>query len=448
VNEVITENGCVRGVRTTDGREAKAWIVIEATEFGDVLSLSGAAHRFGREARSDTGEAVAPDHADDIIQDVTQCITLRDFGPSADMTIPAPPGYNPAVYTGSVRETADPNVKYPFRMHFLEEVLSYGRLPNDRMMLNWPNRGNDEFAPELIQQSPEDRPKTHGRLKNQALGFLHYLQTACGCQRWGIDTEAFPTADGLPIIPYIRESRRLEAMVMLHLDDVVDRHANPDRPLYQTGVAVGDYFIDHHHNALLLTDRQPKLCRDHLFPPIQSVTVPLGCLIPQSLDGLIAAEKSIGVTHAVNGVTRLQPIVMNIGQAAGTLAALAAQRRQQPRSVDPRAVQQTLLDSGALLMPFADAGHSHPNFAPIQRVAVAGIMRGFDSPRHCEFRPDSPVNSDTLDEIIGTLTAAGLKADSLRDFEGMPRGALAVEIDQRFDPFHRVELRIPLFSHS
>lgn len=448
VAEILREGDRVLGVVTADGREARAWVTIEATEWGDVLALSGAAHRFGREARSETGEAVAPDEADDIIQDFTQCLTLRDFGPGADRTVPAPSGYDPRLYDGSVKEFIRTSQEFPFRLHTLDEVLSYGRLPNGKMMLNWPNRGNDFFAPEIVLMPPGERPAAFQTLKRHALGFLHYLQTVCGCENWGIDRDDHPTSDGLPLIPYVRESRRAEATVTMHLSDVVDRYANPERPLHRTGVAVGDYFIDHHHNALLLTDRQPKLCRDHLFPPIQAVSVPLGCLIPLTMDGLIAAEKSIGVTHAVNGVTRLQPIVMNIGQAAGALAALAARRQQQPRGVDPRAVQQALLDAGALLMPFADAGIDHPQFQAIQRVALSGLMRGVESPRHCEFRPDETVTPDLLSEIHGALRATGIAADRFEEFEGMTRATLATELDHRVDPFHRVDLNIPSLTHS
>ena len=41
------------------------------------------------------------------------------------------------------------------------------------------------------------------------------------------------------------------------------------------------------------------------------------------LKDLIVAEKSISVSNIINGTTRLQPMVMQIGQAAGALAALA-----------------------------------------------------------------------------------------------------------------------------
>ncbi|MBN1478317.1 FAD-dependent oxidoreductase, partial [Candidatus Sumerlaeota bacterium] len=413
VTEALVTDGRITGVRTEDGREVRAPAVIDATECGDVIALSGAAHRFGRESRAQTGESTAADEPDNVIQDLTWVLTLREHGPGDSHLIPRPPGYDPSLYAGSVRETVSDPDQFPFTVHPWEEMIQYGRLPNGRFMLNWPNSGNDIFAPEYILQSPAERPATVERMKRHALGFLHYLQTVCGHPEIGIDREAFPTPDGHPLIPYVRESRRIEATVMLHLGDVVDRHADIGRPMFMTGIAVGDYFIDHHHNSHLNSHGAVDICSDQRFPEIQAVTVPLGCLIPLEIDGLIAAEKSIGVTHSVNGVTRLQPIVMNTGQAAGALAALAVRRGCQPRGVNPREVQQALLNAGALLMPFADVGPEHLSFQPIHRVAVSGVMRGRDQPRLCEFRPDEEISGEDLQLALETLQRAGLGMEDL-----------------------------------
>lgn len=438
VARVLREGRRVAGVVTEDGREVRAPLTIDATEYGDVIALAGAPFRLGRESRAQTGESCAPEHPDNVIQDYTYCMILRDFGPGADRTVPRPPGYAPEKYVGSIREfTPDPDAR-PHTVHSWERMISYGRLPNDLYMINWPIRGNDFFAPELVTQSADERRRTYQRMKEHSLGFLHYIQTVAGHPELGIAEGEIPTPDGLPFIPYIRESRRLEAAVMLCLDDVVDRHARPERPLFKTGVAVGDYFIDHHHTATIDTD--PLLTTER-FPPIQAVTVPLGCLIPVDLDGLLGAEKSIGVTHAVNGVTRLQPIVMNIGQAAGALAALAVRQGREARAVDPRDVQQALLDAGALLMPFADVGPEHRAFQAIHRVAVAGVMRGFDQERRCEFRPEAVCSEEEIRAALRAATGDPAVPAERLGLSGRPtRADLAVAIDRVFAPFRSLPL--------
>ncbi len=58
-----------------------------------------------------------------------------------------------------------------------------------------------------------------------------------------------------------------------------------------------------------------------MVPPRKvSETKPAG---PSESEGIIVAEKSISVSNIVAGTTRLQPVVLGIGQAAGTLAAVA-----------------------------------------------------------------------------------------------------------------------------
>lgn len=53
----------------------------------------------------------------------------------------------------------------------------------------------------------------------------------------------------------------MDGVVRMTLDDVTDRYA---RPLYRTGISVGDYPVDHHRNCR--TDL-PKI----LFPPVPVV---------------------------------------------------------------------------------------------------------------------------------------------------------------------------------
>ncbi len=172
------------------------------------------------------------------------------------------------------------------------------------------------------------------------------------------------------MIPYHRESRRVTGKALFTVNHVSKPYDQP-QPLYRTGVAVGDYTIDHHHDKN--TDA-PQI--DFVKIRVPSYNVPLGSLVPESVEGIIVAEKSIGVTNIVNGATRLQPVVMGIGQAAGALAAVALRNNTDPSKIDIRAVQQALLDSRAYIMPFIDVPAENPHFAAIQRIGAAGVLKG------------------------------------------------------------------------
>jgi hypothetical protein len=82
-------------------------------------------------------------------------------------------------------------------------------------------------------------------------------------------------------------------------------------------------------------------------PAGDAYDIPLRCLLPQDVDGVLVAGRCISGTHEAHSSYRVTPTAMATGQAAGVCAALAARQGTSPRSVDPRAVQGELLRQGA-----------------------------------------------------------------------------------------------------
>ena len=175
--------------------------------------------------------------------------------------------------------------------------------------------------------------------------------------------------------------------------DIAEPFGSRD-PLYRTGVSVGDYPIDHHHK------RNPTAPQHLWFVPVPSFSVPLGALVPETVDGLVVADKAISVSNVANGTTRLQPVVLLTGQAAGALAALAARDGREPRAVPVRDVQRALLGAGAFLLPYLDVPPTDPQFARIQRVGATGILKGrglsHQWANQTWFYPGFPIDAATL----------------------------------------------------
>jgi hypothetical protein len=117
------------------------------------------------------------------------------------------------------------------------------------------------------------------------------------------------------------------------------------------------------------------------------------------------ADKAISVSNVANGTTRLQPVVLLTGQAAGALAALAVRQGREPRAVPVREVQRALLAAGAFLLPYLDVPPEHPQFVRIQRVGATGILKGKGVPHlwanQTWFYPDFPIDAATLAEGLG-----------------------------------------------
>ena len=72
------------------------------------------------------------------------------------------------------------------------------------------------------------------------------------------------------------------------------------------------------------------------FKQSKGYTIPYGCLVPKTKDGLLLAGRNISGTHKAHSNFRVMPICANIGQAAGTAAALCAQQYKKPRVLEEK----------------------------------------------------------------------------------------------------------------
>ena len=83
--------------------------------------------------------------------------------------------------------------------------------------------------------------------------------------------------------------------------------------------------------------------------PFNEFSVPLGCILPKGIEDLLVPGRCLSTTHEADGWTRSQPMVMQVGEAAGVVAALAAKEGVSPRALDIRKAQNRLLAQGAHL---------------------------------------------------------------------------------------------------
>jgi 2-polyprenyl-6-methoxyphenol hydroxylase-like FAD-dependent oxidoreductase len=77
--------------------------------------------------------------------------------------------------------------------------------------------------------------------------------------------------------------------------------------------------------------------------------IPYRALVPRTIENLLVAGRCFSSDVAANDVLNLIPFCIQMGEAAGTAAALSLKEHINPRRVDYKAVQQRLLDQGAWL---------------------------------------------------------------------------------------------------
>jgi hypothetical protein len=132
----------------------------------------------------------------------------------------------------------------------------------------------------------------------------------------------------------VRETRRILGEYLLTAEDVLSARRFDDV------IARGTYPIDIHSP----TGKGTIL---RAVPPGEAYEIPLRCLLPRDVDGILTSGRCISGTHEAHSSYRVTPTAMATGQAAGVCAALAAARARPPRRVPAREVQQELMRQGA-----------------------------------------------------------------------------------------------------
>lgn len=397
-------------LKTADGKKHKvdAKILIDGTELGDIASAVGVGYDLGMESRYVTGEEIAPDSARNIIQDLTMVAILKDYG--HDVTMAEPEDYDPDEFACTCINDLCTNPERVTQNHTPDHMITYGKLPNGKYMINWPIEGNDIYL-NIVEMTPEEREEALEEAKAKTLRYVYFLQKELGFNNLGLADDEFPTDDLLPLMPYHRESRRIHGLTRFTLNHIVTPYDTHD-PLYRTAVAVGDYPVDQHHLAYDGLDTLPKIS----FYPIPSYGLPLGSIIPADVDNMLVTEKSVSVSNIVNGTTRLQPVVVQIGQAAGAVAALAVKENIKPSEVSVREVQKVILDGGGYIMPFLDVDKGDKRFKAYQHIGATGILRGegrnVDWNNQTWLRADEPLQTDELADFCAFYGLAPIKTET------------------------------------
>lgn len=363
--EVFQEGDCITGVRFADFT-IKAQVTLDATELGDLLALADISHRWGWELQSEFGEISAPADFNYLtekypVQAPTWVVVMQDYGETVAPEIPPAPNYDPSLFAGAWDD------------YGAENFLNYGRLPGNRFMINWPIHGNDygEGVGRLIESESARRNFQRESLWHSQ-NFAYFIQDQFG-RRYGLANGIFPQIQNqtgaYALHPYYRESRRLVGLTTIREQDILPVAGGSVAALNIDAIAIGNYANDHHYPGVKF-DLQLKSIRWGGRWTGTPFTIPYRCLIPVETDGLLVCEKNISVSHIANGATRLQPVVMGIGQAAGMAAAICVELNCQPRDLPVRVLQTALLldqIAPAAVIPLFNLSPTNTNWLHWQR---------------------------------------------------------------------------------
>lgn len=387
--------------KATDRLKVQARLTIDASDWGDVIQLSGAKWSAGPDARARFEEPSAPEKITETnrreMNPLTWCVVLR--GAKSEARLPEPPGFDARRYFGVSRETKKDfdAAGWPKGVLFMNvpafadtrheagpysspvNVYTHRRLadaahngwPHERekLFLNWPPQDYpldvwpksvaaalDATEPgasskNIVELTPAQRRIVFDDAKRHALGLLHHLQKIEPRFRRLELTDEFGTPDRLPPKPYIREGLRLEALTMLREQDLRTPHKEPrwTKLMPKDAVFGFQFNIDFHPTRRVFLGDDPAAPWATIHTATRNWSThtdrsmfPLRGLVPVERDGLLGAGKNIGVSSVVQSALRLHGQMMLVGQASATVAWLSLRDATEPRAValDARRVRE------------------------------------------------------------------------------------------------------------
>ena len=137
----------------------------------------------------------------------------------------------------------------------------------------------------------------------------------------------------------IRETRRIVGEYVMTAEDVLEARKFDDC------IARGNYDVDIH-------DPKGGGTVIQSLDPAESYDIPYRALVPLKIDNLLIAGRPISTTHEAHSSTRVMPIAIAIGEAAGTAAALSVKSNSILRKLNVKALQEQLRTQGANLGKF------------------------------------------------------------------------------------------------
>jgi hypothetical protein len=279
--------------------EIKAKITIDATGTGILADMAKCDVRYGADLRSDFDEHYAPTEKNNIVMPCTlKYITQRLSGtemPKADLFA------KPKIRAGFVEDKL-----YNWASAVYDDALKN----NCGMYLHWG----------ATVSCDDTRDTTAlGRTYMEALTLIKH-----NAKKW---YECGYTINIAPKIG-VRECRRVIGDYVLTLYDMLDGNFPQDT------IAISEYGVDL-WGSTVVDEKELNL----KFKPYG---IPYRALIPKNTDGMLIAGKSISGSRFACSSYRVQPIVAQIGEAAGVAASLCVKESLQTREIKSSKIQSIL----------------------------------------------------------------------------------------------------------
>ena len=129
----------------------------------------------------------------------------------------------------------------------------------------------------------------------------------------------------------IRETRHFEGVKSIEANDILEAK------LHEDWVVRRAWFNFDVHN--LTGASLDKTGIQHEWKQQNDYSIPYGCLLPRTIEGLLLSGRNISGSHLAHSNFRIMSVCIALGEAAGAAASLAVKQGKRLRDVDVKEIQ-------------------------------------------------------------------------------------------------------------
>lgn len=382
VDKVIKKGNSIKSIVLSNGKTISGDMFIDATYEGDLMARAKVSYTYGRESKSQYNESLAGirlldkpidvspyDDRGNLLPGFVEAKNLTNgeaskriinynfrlmMSTNADrVPFPAPRYYDPARFITLKRLlTAHPDMK----LTDIIDIYAWNYPPGKYETNNKQNAvislglfGGNTAYPDADYKKREQIYQDH---KDWTLGLLYFLQHAPSVpkplrdevDRYGFAPDEFKDNRNFPYYLYVREARRMIGNYVQTQKDIFDEPKKPD------AIALGSHFVDCHHVQKVAISRTQYINEGRIWVKVeQPYELSYRIITPQQNECTnLLVPVCASASHVAFCSIRVEVTWMQLGQAAGVAAAIAAKNKKPVQEIDVKQLQETLKEDGVL----------------------------------------------------------------------------------------------------
>ena len=384
VDKVIKKEGTIQSFYLTNGNLIRGNVFIDATYEGDLMARAGISYTYGRESKEQYHESLAGirlldkpidvspyDNNGKLLPGFVDANTLVN-GEASKRVInynfrlmvstndnripfPVPKHYDPQRFLLLKRLLE----KHPeTKLHNIIDIYHWNIYPKGKYEIN--NKQNALISLGLFGGNidyPDAGYKKRAAIyqdhKDWTLGLFYFLLNDPSVpdalrketNQYGLAPDEFIDNNHFPYYLYVREARRMIGSYVQTQKDIFTDTKKVD------AIALGSHFVDCHHVQRVAVSKNQFMNEGRIWEKVdQPYEISYHAITPKINECKnLLVPVAVSASHVAFCSIRVEVTWMQLGQAAGIAAAIAAQKKMPVQDINISDLQNQLKAAGAII---------------------------------------------------------------------------------------------------